>query len=125
MVPDPNVVKPIISEAQREILVAAAAGAIMSLLFIEPFNWKVAATAIAAGLFSAYFGVEVLANAVHLGPGYYGLLGAVFGLSAMTLLGGFFKLLRMWRDDPAGTIRTLLSFVPFFRGGNNNQGGGR
>lgn len=106
-------VTPIISEAQREILVAAAGGSILSLLFLgEPFTWKVAGTAIISGLFAGYYGVELVAGAFHLGPGYYGALGAAFGFGSMTALGGIAKLLRQWREDPSGFI---ARFIPWFR----------
>lgn len=111
----PEAVKPLISAAQREILIAAAGGSVLSLLFAgEAFTWKLAATAILSGLFSAFYGVELVASAFNLGPGYYGALGAGFGLVTMTALGGIFKLLRMWRDDPAGFIQR---FIPFFKKG--------
>lgn len=114
-VPAQDVVQPLITAAQRDILVAAAGGSLLSLLFMgEPFTWKTAATAIVAGLLTAYYGVELVAGAFHLGPGYYGAMGAGFGFGSMTVLGGFFKLLRMWRDDPAGFIQR---FIPFFKKG--------
>lgn len=108
-------VQPVISAVQRDILIAAAGGSILSLLFMgETFTWKAAATAIVSGLFVAYYGVELVAGAFHLGPGYYGALGAGFGLGSMTILGGVFKLLRSWRDDPGGFIQR---FIPFLRKG--------
>lgn len=108
-------VQPVISAVQRDILIAAAGGSIMSLLFLgETFTWKAAATAIVSGLFAAYYGVELVAGAFNLGPGYYGALGAGFGLGSMTILGGVFKLLRSWRDDPSGFIQR---FIPFLRKG--------
>ncbi len=106
-------VTPIITEAQREILVAAAGGSILSLLFLgEPFTWRVAATAILSGLFAGYYGVELIASTFHLGPGYYGALGAAFGFASMTALGGVAKLLRQWREDPSAFI---ARFIPFIR----------
>ena len=109
----PEAVQPLISPVQREILIAAAGGSILSLFFAgETFTWKAGATAVLSGLFAAFYGVELVAGALHLGAGYYGALGAAFGLGTMTVLGGFFKLLRMWRDDPAGFIQR---FVPFLK----------
>ena len=113
---DPAGMQPFLTPEQRDILIAAAGGSVLSLLFLgESFTWKVAATALLSGLFAAYYGVELVASALHLGPGYLGALGAAFGLGTMTVLGGFFKLLRMWRDDPAGFLQR---FVPFFRKGD-------
>lgn len=112
---NPASVTPFLSGAQRDILVAAAGGSILSLLFLgETFTWKVAATSLLSGLFASYYGVELLAGALHLGPGYFGAMGAVFGLGTMTVMGGFFKLLRMWRDDPGAFIQR---FIPFFKKG--------
>lgn len=111
-------VRPFLSPDQRDILIAAAGGSVLSLLFLgETFSWKVAATALISGLFAAYYGVELVAGALHLGPGYLGALGAGFGLGTMTVMGGFFKLLRSWRDDPAGFIQR---FIPYF----GKKGGG-
>lgn len=113
-----EVVHPILSEAQREILIAAAGGSVMSLLFLgETFTWKLAATALGSGIFAAYYGVELLAGYFHLGAGYYGALGAAFGLGAMTVFGGMFKLLRAWRDDPSGFVQ---SWIPFFKKGGSS-----
>lgn len=110
-----SAVTPFLSPQQRDILIAAAGGSILSLLFLgEAFSWKVAATSLLSGLFASYYGVELVASALHLGPGYLGALGAVFGLGTMTVMGGFFKLLRLWRDDPGGFIQR---FIPFFRKG--------
>lgn len=110
----PEAVQPLITETQREILVAAAGGSVLSLLFLgEPFTWRVAATAIVSGLFAGYYGVELVAHAFNLGPGYFGALGAAFGFASMTFLGGCAKLLRQWREDPSGFI---ARFIPFFRG---------
>lgn len=112
-------VQPLISQAHRDILIAAAGGAVLSLLFMgETFSWKAVATAILSGLFASYYGVELVAGALNLGPGCYGALGAAFGLGTMTVLGGVFRLLRMWRDDPAGFIQR---FVPFLRGKGSEQ----
>lgn len=114
--PVPEVVHPLLSEAQREILIAAAGGSILSLLFMgEVFSWKVAATAVLSGIFAAYYSVEIIAGYFHLGPGYLGALGAAVGLGAMTVLGGVFKLLKAWRDNPTGFIQ---NFIPFFRKGD-------
>ncbi len=113
----PDVVVPLLNAGQREILISAAGGSLLSLLFMgEPFTWKQAATAIASGMFCAYFGVEITAGAFHLSAGYYGALGAFYGFSAMAALGGLSKLFRMWRDDPGGFIQR---FVPFFRKGGD------
>lgn len=109
----PDSVTPLISDSQRGILIAAAGGSILSLLFMgEPFSWRTASTAIGSGLFAAYYGVELVAQMFHMGPGSYGALGAAFGFGSMTALGGLFKLLRKWRDDPDGFVR---SWLPFFR----------
>lgn len=108
----PDKIIPVIDQAQRDILLAAAGGSLLSLLFMgEPFTWKGAATAIATGIFTAYYGVELLAGLFHLGAGWYGALGAAFGFASMTLLGGFFKLLRLWRDDPAGTLERFIPWI--------------
>ncbi len=110
--PEPETVTPFFNQAQRDILLAAAGGSLLSLLFAgEPFTWRQAATAIAAGIFSAYYGVELLAGGLHLGPGWFGALGAAFGFGAMTILGGVLKLLRMWRDDPSGTLERFLPWI--------------
>lgn len=115
----PDAVQPVIDPVQRDILVAAAGGSILSLLFMgEPFTWKTAVTAIIAGLFSAFYGVQTLAGALHLSPGYYGALGAAFGFGAMTVLSGVFKLLRLWRDDPSGFLK---QFIPFLKKGDGGQ----
>jgi hypothetical protein len=113
----PDAVTPLLSEPQREIMVAAAGGSVLSLLFLgEPFTWRVAATAIISGLFAGYYGVELVAGAFHLAAGYYGALGAAFGFGSMTTLGGFAKLLRQWREDPSGF---LARFIPFLRKGGD------
>jgi len=104
---------PFLSGAQREILVAAAGGSILSLLFVgEAFSWRMALTALLSGMFSAYYGVQLVADMMSLSPGYLGALGAAFGLGTMTVLGGFFTLMRSWRDDPAAFI---ARFIPYFR----------
>lgn len=113
--PPPEVVEPIISAAHREILIAAAGGSVLSLLFMgETFTWKAAATALISGLFASFYGVQLIAGYFHLDAGYYGAIGAAFGLGAMTVLGGWFKLLNSWKDDPQGFIS---KFLPFFRKG--------
>lgn len=114
MVPD---VTPIIDDTQRGILVAAAGGSILSLLFLgEPFTWRVAATSIISGLFAGYYGVELVASVFHLNAGFYGAIGAAFGFASMTALGGIAKLLRQWRDDPSGFIARFIPFLKKDRG---------
>ncbi len=110
--PGPEHVVPLISDDQRGILIAAAGGSILSLLFMsEPFTWRTAATSIVSGLFVAYYGVELVAQTFHLGAGSYGALGAAFGFGSMTALGGLIRLLRKWRDDPDGFLRSWLPFM--------------
>ncbi len=112
------VVTPLLTDAQREILIAAAGGSILQLLFLgETFSWKVASTAVFSGIFTAYYSVELIAGYFKLGPGYMGALGAAVGLGAMTVIGGVFKLLKSWRDDPAAFIQRFASYVPFLRKG--------
>jgi len=107
-----NKILPFITQAQRDILVAAAGGSVLSLLFLgETFTWKIAVTALLSGLFAAYYGVEIVADMLHLGAGYLGALGAAFGLGTMTVMGGFFKLMRSWRDDPGGFIKKFIPFI--------------
>lgn len=105
-------VTPLIDSSTRDILIAAAGGSLLSLLFAgEPFTWRQAGTAIATGIFSAYYGVQLVAAGFHLGAGWYGALGAAFGFGAMTILGGVLKLLRLWRDDPTGTLERFLPWI--------------
>lgn len=110
--PEPDLVTPLISPQQRGILIAACGGSLISLLFMrEPFNWKTAVAAMASGLFSSYYCVELIGRTFKLDPGWYGAMGAAFGLLAMTLLGGIFKLAQSWREDPQAFLERWVPWL--------------
>ncbi len=111
-----EVVRPFLSAVQRDILIAAAGGSLLSLLFLgEKFTWKIAATAIFSGMFCSYYTVELIATSLKLDAGWCGALGAGMGFAAMTILGGIFKLLRLWRDDPTSVLARVVDYIPFLR----------
>lgn len=105
-------VHPIISVLQRDILIAAAAGSSLSLLFLtERFTWKLGATAILSGLVVAFYGVQAAARLMHIDTEYCAAISALVGFSSMTVLSGILHLLRLFRDDPSGFLRQFLPFL--------------
>jgi hypothetical protein len=112
-----KIVYPFLSSIQKETLVAAVAGSLILLLLLgEKVTWKIATAAIFTGALSAYYLVGIIAQSFHLDQGWCGALGAGIGICALPVLGGVVKLLRMFRDDPWGSIQKVL---PIFgkRGG--------
>lgn len=118
--PGPEVhdaVQPFLTSIQKESVIAAVAGSMILLLLLgEKVTWKIASAAIFSGVIAAYYLVGNIANVWHIDQGWCGALGAGIGICALPVLSGLVKLLRMFRDDPWGTIQKAL---PFFgrRGG--------
>ncbi len=112
-----DAVHPIFTATEKSTLVAALAGSLILLLLMgEKVTWKAASAAIFSGVISAYYLVGNIATMWHLDQSWCGALGAGIGICALPVLGGIVKLLRIFRDDPWGTIKQAL---PFFgrRGG--------
>ncbi len=113
-------IDPFLTPSDRQVLLASAFGALVSLFFLGRISALVALQALAAGLLSAYYATPVAGGLLHWGADRYGFLGFVIGLFAMSFYSGLFALFALWRADPGGFIARVLAWLPLFNKGGRN-----
>lgn len=111
-----TVLRALFNGEDATILIGAAAGGFISLLFLgEKITWKMAVGTLSAALATSYYGVRYAESLLHFDTGMHGLLGFVFGLLAFSAMSGLFKLLRQWREAPGEVLAYLAQYIPFLK----------
>jgi hypothetical protein len=106
---------PWLSAVDKQSIMAGAAGAVLSLLFIGGVSWRVALQAVVAGVVSAYYFTPVAMHFLHWSADLWSPVGFVIGLAAMSTYTGLFAIFAMWREDPGGFLQRILAVIPAFR----------
>lgn len=114
---DFDTIKAFLSREDQFILTGGAAGGFLALLFMgEKVTLKTVVATMVAAVALAYFGTRQVAVLIHLDAGAYGLIGFGIGLVAFSAVSIVTKLLKMGRDDPAGVLAKIVSYIPFLKG---------